>query len=312
MSDSWHSYPSIYNLGHSAIAGLFSGPVIVEEKIDGSQFSFGVGEDGAFRVRSKGREMHPDAPDAMFQKGVDAMRERVPLLHPGWTYRGEYLQKPKHNALAYDRVPRDHVIIFDVNTGHEEYLPYKEKSAEAARIGLEVVPLLSAGSLDSADELKALLETVSILGGQKIEGVVIKPAEYNLFGRDKRCLMGKYVSEAYKEVHAHEWKQANPQGSDILQRLGLTYHSTARWQKAVQHLREQGALENSPRDIGALLKEIPADIEKECADEIKEALWKWAWPNLRRAVSRGIPEWYKEQLLARQFDQDTETAEVSL
>lgn len=41
--DSFHSYPAVFNLGHKAIESLLtSGPVIVEEKIDGSQFSFGV------------------------------------------------------------------------------------------------------------------------------------------------------------------------------------------------------------------------------------------------------------------------------
>lgn len=308
MSDSWHSYPSIYNLGHAALVDLFTGPVNVEEKIDGSQFSFGLSEDGAFRVRSKGREMVADAPEAMFQRGVDAARARIPLMRPGWTYRGEYLQKPKHNALAYDRIPQDHIILFDVNSGHEEYLPYDQKAIEAERIGLEVVPLLYSGAVNDPATLKAILETVSCLGGQKIEGVVVKPAAYNIYGRDKKCLMGKFVSEAYKEVHAHEWKQANPQSGDILARLATAYQSESRWQKAVQHLREGGTLENSPRDIGSLLKEIPADIEKECAEEIREALWRWAWPQLRRAVTRGFPEWYKDQLLTRQFESTTKVA----
>ena len=35
ISNSWHSYPSIYNLGHVAIKELFTVPVSVEEKIDG-------------------------------------------------------------------------------------------------------------------------------------------------------------------------------------------------------------------------------------------------------------------------------------
>jgi len=35
-----NSYPSIYNLGHHAIATLLDAPVLVEEKVDGSQFSF--------------------------------------------------------------------------------------------------------------------------------------------------------------------------------------------------------------------------------------------------------------------------------
>jgi hypothetical protein len=35
--NSWHSYPSIFTLGHSAISDLLDGPVCVEEKVDGSQ-----------------------------------------------------------------------------------------------------------------------------------------------------------------------------------------------------------------------------------------------------------------------------------
>ena len=38
---SWHSYGKIFNLGHKETEALFDGPVVVEEKIDGSQFSFG-------------------------------------------------------------------------------------------------------------------------------------------------------------------------------------------------------------------------------------------------------------------------------
>lgn len=300
--DSWHSYPSIFNLGHRAIANLFTVPVIIEEKIDGSQFSFGVDHDGEIHVRSKGAIMNADAPEKMFSGAVSTARELRGRLITGWTYRGEHLCKPKHNALAYDRIPMGHVILFDVNTGEEAYLPYEAKAAEAERLGLEVVPLLFEGMVTAQTQIAELLETISVLGGQRIEGVVVKPAAYNLWGLDKKCLMGKFVSEAFKEVHAHEWKQANPQSGDILERLSLVYRSEARWNKAVLHLRERGDLEDSPRDIGALLKEIPADIEKECADEIREALWKWAWPQLRRQSTRGFPEWYKEQLLARQFE----------
>ena len=58
---SWHSYPSIFNLGHKAIERLLDGPVNVEEKIDGSQFSFGL-IDGQIRVKSKSVEMNVEAP----------------------------------------------------------------------------------------------------------------------------------------------------------------------------------------------------------------------------------------------------------
>ena len=53
-------------MGHKAIAELLKGPVYVEEKVDGSQFSFGVDENGEIRVRSKGCELVLDAPEKMF------------------------------------------------------------------------------------------------------------------------------------------------------------------------------------------------------------------------------------------------------
>ena len=136
---SWHSYPSVFALGHKAIEELLLDPVLVEEKVDGSQFSFGR-FDGELRVRSKGKEMIPDAPEKMFQLAVDFVRTLD--LREGWTYRGEYLSKPKHNALNYDRVPNGNVILFDINTEEEGYLSYENKKSEASRIGIEISPFL--------------------------------------------------------------------------------------------------------------------------------------------------------------------------
>ena len=308
---SWGSYPNVFNLGHKAIAELTSIVVNIEEKVDGSQISFGrfEGDDFDFRVRSKGAQLNIDAPEKMFARGVEEIRKRKDLLHPGWTYRGEYLAKPKHNALAYSRTPIDHIVIFDINTGDQEYLPYGTKALEAERIGFETVPLLMAGMIE-LDQLRSLLEFESFLGGQKIEGVVLKPREYNLFGQDKKVLMGKFVSEAFKETHAREWKTSNPTSGDILAKLGETLTTPARWQKARMHLDELGQLEGDPRDIGKLIKEVPQDILKEETEFIKDKLFAWAWPHLARMSTRGLPEWYKDELMKEQFN-DTRITEGS-
>lgn len=299
---SWHSYPSIYNIGHRAIASLLTVPVNVEEKIDGSQFSFGISEEGEIRIRSKGATMLPDAPEKMFTRAVETVKSISAQLTSGWTYRTEFLAKPKHNTLCYDRAPRSHLIVFDINDGLESYLSYETKRAESERLGLEVVPLLFSGIVSDIIEFREFLNRDSVLGGQKVEGVVVKPRDYGLFGIDKKVLMGKFVSEAFKESHKLDWRESNPSNRDVLQILGSAYNTPARWAKAVQHVRERGGLTDSVRDIGPLIKEIPTDIETECADEIKEALYRWAWPHIRRMVTRGFPEWYKEELLKRQFE----------
>ena len=187
------SYPSIFNMGHKAVADLLVGPVYVQEKIDGSQFSWGLDEEGNVITRSKGAEIFLETVDKLFKGAVEYVHSVKALLVPGWTYRGEVLCRPRHNTLVYDRVPRHNVVIFDVNTSEETYLTYESMTEYAAGLDLEVVPLLYTGMVESADQLKAFLETQSFLGGQKVEGVVVKPVGYHLFGVDKKALMGKYV-----------------------------------------------------------------------------------------------------------------------
>lgn len=302
----WHAPQSIFNLGHRAVIDLFTVPVQVQEKVDGSFFAFGifpeyVGEE--LKVRSKGAVMIPDAPESLFKPAVKAVQDRLSLLHPGWQYRGETLVKPKHNSLAYDRTPKDNIILFDILTDEESYLPYEALKAEAERLGFEVVPQLYKGKVENAEQLRKYLETTSILGGQKIEGVVVKPLE-PMYGPDKKMLFGKFVSEAFKEVHRKSWGESNPGPKDIVLRLGEQYANGARYQKALVHLREAGEIEDSPRDIGKLVKEIPADVKKECEDEIKEALFKYAWPHISRIIVREVPSWYKDQLLRKNFEKE--------
>lgn len=316
MYDSWHSYPSIFALGHRVLKELLLDPVTTEEKIDGSQFSFGLFEvpiacdqghyghsEYDLRFRSKGAQLNAEAPEKMFIQGVEAVKAIKDKLHVGWTYRGEYLKVPKHNALAYDRTPTNHIMIFDINDGQESYLPYAEKKAEAERLGFECVPLIHEGMIETPEQFREMLNRVSVLGGQKIEGVVIK--NYRRFGPDKKALLGKFVSEHFKEIHAAEWKGSNPHTKDILDRIVDSLRTPARWHKAVQHLRERGLITDSPKDIGLVIKEVQEDIRKECMEYIAEKLVEFAMPSVMRGVIKGCPEWYKEELVSLQFNQNS-------
>lgn len=290
-------------------------PIYCEEKVDGSQFSFGkfshvLGEGDPhagteveeLRVRSKGVVFPIDAPPKMFSLACETVKSLGPLLTPGYTYRGEFLGKPKHNTLAYDRIPSGGIILFDVCRGMEDYLSYPEKLAEAKRLGLECVPLLHEGIIDSPQFVRHLFQTKSILGGQNIEGVVFKPVTATKFGSDKKLLLAKFVSEAFKEVHQGVWKQENPSKTDFLETLISAYTTPARWNKAIQHARDAGELDGTPKDIGKLVALIPADIKQECEQEIKDLLFGHFWKDIRRGVLRGFPEFYKQRLLEAQFD----------
>lgn len=293
------SYPSIHGFGHRLLRNFFDDPLVVEEKLDGSQYSFGI-IDGELCARSKGVPLILDAPNEPFGRAVEVIRSIEHLLMPGYIYRGEYFKKPKHITLEYSRIPKNHIMIFDIQTGVETYMNPEDKAKEAARIGLECVPFFIVENINSVEALKELTNRESVLGGVTMEGVVLK--NYYKFGPDDKVLMAKYVREDFKEKHRKEWKNTNPTSKDVIQRMIEMYRTEARWKKAIQHIRERGELTDSPKDIGVLMKEIRADILKEHADEIKDELFEMAWPHIRRGVTSGFPEFYKDYLVGLTLD----------
>ncbi|MHA2044095.1 MAG: RNA ligase family protein [Candidatus Thorarchaeota archaeon] len=294
-----HSYPKLYNIGHRAVHDLFKEEVLIQEKVDGSQISFGV-DDGVLKIRSKGAIIYPDAPEKMFRNGVKYIQEAFDsgALPEGWVYRGEYLRQPKHNVIKYSRVPDQHIVIYDIETKPTYFLDPEEVQAEATRLGFDYLEF-QIGKINSADEVRELLNKESFLGGADVEGIVIK--NYARYTPDGKTMMGKFVSEKFKEVHRSKvYKVSN---KDIIAQLTEAYATEARWAKAVHHLRDMGELEHDPRDIGKLLKEVNQDVLAECEDEIKDLLFKWGWKQLSKGLTRGFAEWYKQQLLDSQFEE---------
>lgn len=296
MSGSVSSYPKILAFGHRMIERITDGPVVVEEKVDGSQFSFGV-IGGQLMCRSKGQQIILDAADKMFDLGIATAKALQQFLLPEAIYRGEYLNKPKHNTLTYERVPKLNFILFDVEIGLQKFMSRAEKEAEAARLGLEVVPCFFEGELmaDDIARLRNYLSNVSILGGQKVEGIVVK--NYNQFNADGKICVAKVVSEEFKEIHQGEWKKTNPAPIDIVTGLIAGLATPARFNKAIQRRKEAGEYLGAPQDIGPLIRSIQTDVDAEASETIKEALFKHAWPVIARGIVKDFPQFFKKKLL---------------
>ena len=288
------SFPKISHLGTKYVSTIFDEDVEITEKIDGSQFCFGKVE-GEVVMRSKGAEIFPDNPPKMFSKAVDVVLNLD--LPEGIAFYGEYLSKPKHNILAYERVPKNHIALFGVlDIARDTMFNLRMGLAEwADKFGLGVVPLLYSGPAD-ADLAIKLLDHDSILGNTKIEGVVVKNYK-DCFIADRvyPIMAAKYVSERFKEVHSKSWSKTHT-GKGKWETLIDNYRTEARWQKAVQHLRDNDTLLCEPKDIGGLIAEVQRDIEEEEMDKIKTFLWREFGSELLRRSTAGLPEWYKEQL----------------
>jgi len=292
------SYYKILTFGSRGTEGLLDEPVYVSEKVDGSQFRFGV-HDGEFYVASHHKDIHIGSNYGMFKEAVEyvlAQREtiekRAKLFQSNelW-YFTEYLQRPRHNVLEYNRVPKNHLVLWAL-MANGEFVPRSMWAIYADDLGIEVVPHFPFKKY-TRSELKSLLEEESFLGGQKMEGVVItNPSRNIVIGPRLQPLICKMVRSEFKEQH----RSIIASGKNEIQQHMESYNSEARWLKAIQRRQEDGELLGTPQDIGPLLKSINQDLEKEEKENIKEFLWRHYRKDYLRACTRGFPEWYKERL----------------
>lgn len=308
-------YPKVHALGHAQIPDVLDGYVVVQEKIDGSQISWQFGDLG-LQVRSKGKLQFGtgmEFTDKMFESAVDYLLTVVDKMKPNFIYRGEVLNSPKHNVLEYERTPKHGIVLYDIEMVDmpSGFLGDSWLESEANNLGLEVVPSLGellGGVYDADDDMTLLGSTLtlekinevientpSLLGG-KMEGLVIK--NYNRFKLDGKVQMAKVVRAEFLEKHRGEWK-ARP---TVLESLAASLNTEARWQKAVQYLRDNGELTGEDKDIGPLMRRVKKDILEEEMEYITDALIKDALSKLTRKLGRGLPEWYKEQLAEGAFD----------
>lgn len=299
------SFPKIFSLGSPQTRGLLEEEVEVTEKVDGSQFGFGVDLDGVLHVRSKGAVIDIDNPPHLFIPAVEHVKElhNRKLIPRNKIFHGETLCKPKHNTIKYDRTPVNNIALFNsFDWDGKNPVPHKYlEEYYGPLFFMSVVPLLFKGIIPpehTHDFITTALDNESFLGGHRIEGVVVRrllktPIEN--YGSYSYIWAGKYVSEEFKEKN-----KKNPEFSSSKNKIDLLleeYNAVPRWEKAVQFYKEQGLLEGNPRDIGKLIERVQQDVVEETEEELKEILWNLFKPQLRKAAVRGLPEWYKDKLL---------------
>ena len=281
------SFGKLHHLGsrHAQFVDTPGEDIEYTEKIDGSQFSFMLDLEGDLHFRSKRAVINPHDP-GQFEAGVRSIQERRDLLQPGLIYRGEYLRGPKHNVLQYARAPQGHVYLFRVDRGHQ-FFNSTELIFEAKRLGLEM-PHVYTEQPNGGEE--------SCLGGVPAEGYVVKNYDRCCPMTGQFPLMAKWVRPSFREIAGAEFRKENPTPKDIVEQLALDVCPEARMEKAVQHLAEQGLLDNSPKDIGILMKELAEDIRVEASEYIAEQLLKHHLPHIVRKAVRGFPQWYKKRI----------------
>jgi len=291
------SYPKVFQLGSAGTERALVGEVVVQEKVDGSQMDWGINEDGELVMRSHHQPIHVENCPNQFKRAA----EYVHSLDLSWVVHDTYfycemLDKPKHNTIAYEHTPLNHLVLFDaLQLGQGYYIPHWALKTLAGRLGIDVVPELYRGSL-FLDDLRTFLNYQSFLGNSIVEGVVVKNYHETVApGGRMQTLMVKLVNEQFKETNKVDFKDRTLRGT--VEAYVASFQSEARWMKAVQHLRDQGLLVGEPKDIGALVKEVQRDIKEEETENIKDALYRLCIHEILRKATNGLPEKYKEWLI---------------
>lgn len=281
------SYGKVHRLGKTEVAGILDDEVYVEEKVDGSQFAFGVNGDGVLWAASRGGLINLDAPASLFGPSVAAVKKMHAdgALQAGLTYRGEAVCAPRHNKLTYGRAPKGNIALFDVQAACGAYLPRAIVKGWAEALGLECVPMLAPPGRYGRDDIDRLVDGESFLGGPR-EGVVVKR---NGGGADR--MKAKVVGRAFSEKTG-----AKPSKGSDLQQIVEMYRTEAHWDKCIQHLAEAGRLTGEPKDIGPLMGEHARDLKEECESEIREVLWPKIWKQIVKGCSNGLPEHYLKRI----------------
>ena len=275
------------------------------EKIDGSQFTFGLNNEKNLVMRSKGKDLFVEDPEKMFQKAIEyvvSMQEEIKNHFPPETFfYTEFLSIPKHNVLNYKRIPKNHLMLFAAYFGGKGYVDNQKLKELSGMLDIEAAPLLFEGKIENVQDIKHLLDRQSVLGKEAVEGIVVKNYAQTVFIADQVFpSLGKFVREQFKERHKTEWGQKEGKGK--WQTFLESFRTEARFGKAVQHLTEKGELSFTPADIGKLLAELKKDLIEEEKETIRDELYTFFVDEILRKATAGFPEWYKEQLLKKAFE----------
>jgi hypothetical protein len=292
-------YSKVFQLGSAGTERALVGPVVVQEKVDGSMMCFGINEDGELVMRSHHQPLDPDTCPKQFRAAMEHVRSLdLAWVLPDTYFYAEMLDTAKHNTICYSRIPTNHLVLFDMISSSGWY-GREDLAIVAERLQIDLVPELYCGEVN-VEMLRTLLSTQSYLGSSTVEGVVVKNYHETVCpGGRMQPLFVKLVNEAFKERNQKEFKAKTTRGT--IEEYIASFQSEARWMKACQHLRDQGLLVGEPRDIGALVKEIDRDLLEEESENIKEELFRLVRGEILRKAKMGFPEFYKNKLIEWTF-----------
>ncbi len=174
---SFKKFPEIERLGHEdnkEILAFNEDIIVIEEKVDGGNFSMWIDEDNSIHFGSRNRDLTSDKDTKIFSKFQVWLRNHINILqkeninlNPDYIY---YLEVLQVHTLKYVNPP--HFIGLDIRLRHSRiednyglFISRDAKELEFQRLRIPTVPLIWRGT---AKELKNM-DINSLIGESRIE-----------------------------------------------------------------------------------------------------------------------------------------------
>lgn len=192
-------YQHIERYGNDEVDGINIGTCYVFPKIDGTNASVWLGDDGQIKAGSRTRELSHESDNAGFYAYVQTSGKLLGFFskYPGVRLYGEWLVP--HSLKTYEDSAWRKFYIFDTCREDGILIPYDEYLPMIQEFDLDYIPALKIFTNASVDDFRAYLEVNKFLiqENQGIgEGIIIKNYAYrNKYGRQ---VWAKMVTNDFK------------------------------------------------------------------------------------------------------------------
>ena len=202
----FRKYTHVERYGNDEVQGIELGECYVFPKIDGTNASVWLGENGDVMAGSRNRELSFIEDNAGFYKHIaqDDNIGRFLIQYPHLRLYGEWLVP--HSLKTYREDAWRKFYVFDVYDDTEEvYLAFEAYMPLLEEFNITLIHPISIIHNSNYDQLISQLEKNVFLineGAGAGEGIVIKNYDYrNRFGNTG---FAKIVTNAFKEKHTKE------------------------------------------------------------------------------------------------------------
>lgn len=206
----FRKYQHVERYGTTEVDGIEIGTCYVFPKIDGTNSSVWVNEDGSLRAGSRTRELTIEADNAGFFNAISQDAKVLAYLqkHPTHRLFGEWLVPHSLRTYRDDAWRRFYVFDVCIDADNEvglEYIPYDIYKPWLDEFEIDyLAPITIVKNGNYEDFIRCLEQNVFLVkdGAGIGEGIVIKNYDfYNKFGRQT---WAKIVTSEFKEKHHKE------------------------------------------------------------------------------------------------------------